>query len=153
MSRALAALLLGLALLVPAAGAAPQRASLPEIEQEVMCTTCGVPLAVAESAQAERERDYVRSLIAKGETKAQIKRDLVAQYGPQVLALPKSSGFNLAVYLVPIALVLAVAAMLAVALPRWRRRTTTAAATTNAAPTISAAESDRLDDDLAHYRG
>ena len=47
-------------------------------------------------------------LVAQGKTKAEIKRDLVAQYGPNVLALPDSGdGVNWAVYVVPAVVVLA----------------------------------------------
>ncbi len=140
-----------LASLAPTAAIAapPQRASLTDIEQQVMCVTCGVPLAIAESPQAERERAYIRGLIANGESSAQIKRDLVGQYGPNVIALPQRRGFDLVVYLVPVALVLALLGALAVALPRWRRRT--AAATPARTPRVSIQESEQLDADLARY--
>src|SRR5690349_11463189 len=64
MKKHLAALLALWALLFAAAGtamAAPQRASLPDIENEVMCPTCGVALSQSFSPQAERERDFIRA--------------------------------------------------------------------------------------------
>ncbi|MGI8559524.1 MAG: cytochrome c-type biogenesis protein CcmH [Solirubrobacteraceae bacterium] len=151
--RAAIAAALLLAWLAPTAAIAapPQRASLTDLEQQVMCVTCGVPLAIAESPQAERERAYIRGLIASGESSAQIKRDLVGQYGPNVIALPQRRGFDLVVYLAPIALVLALLGALAVALPRWRRRTATAAAAPSRTPRVSAQESEQLDADLARY--
>jgi cytochrome c-type biogenesis protein CcmH/NrfF len=87
-----------------AAGAAPgaqpthikPRTTLPIIERQVMCVTCKIPLMVAESPQANLEREYIQGLIAKGEDEAQIKRTLVVQYGPAVLGLPADHGFNLA---------------------------------------------------------
>jgi cytochrome c-type biogenesis protein CcmH/NrfF len=119
----LAALLLTLAGTTAAtAVAVAPRASLTDIEMQVMCVTCGIPLSVAESPQADHERDFIRGLIAKGETTAQIKQALVAQLGPQVLALPGDHGFDLAVYIVPVAVIALVGAMLAVAARRWRRR-------------------------------
>jgi cytochrome c-type biogenesis protein CcmH len=112
-----------LALAAPAALAAAPRTTLGDVEDEVMCPVCGTPLNVSESPQANRERAYIRQLVAEGKTKAQIKRALVDQFGPDVLALPQSDkGVNWAVYVVPAALVLVALAALAVFVPRWRRR-------------------------------
>jgi cytochrome c-type biogenesis protein CcmH len=103
------------------AGVAAPRASLPSVEREVMCVTCKIPLELAQSPQAERERAFIAKLIARGENDAQIKRALVAQYGPTVLALPAAHGFNLAVYLVPPLALIVVLGLLAPLLVRWRR--------------------------------
>ena len=112
-----------LALAAPAALAAAPRTTLGDVEDEVMCPVCGTPLNVSESPQANRERAYIRQLVAQGKTKAQIKQALVTQFGPNVLALPESDkGVNWAVYVVPAALVLAALVALAVFVPRWRRR-------------------------------
>src|SRR6202171_1866384 len=61
------------------AGAAV-RPSLPTIERQVMCVTCKIPLNVAQSPQADRERAFIQSLIEEGQSEAQIKRALVGQY-------------------------------------------------------------------------
>jgi cytochrome c-type biogenesis protein CcmH len=119
---ALAAALLLAGTASASARAAEPRASLPDIEDEVMCPSCGTPLALAFSPQAERERNFIREQIAAGRTKEQIKDALVAEYGKEVLALPDDSGFDLAAYLVPAAVVLGGAAALAFGLLRWRRR-------------------------------
>jgi cytochrome c-type biogenesis protein CcmH len=144
------------ALLAPGAAvaAAPApRASLVDIEDEVMCVTCKIPLNIAEGPQPNRERELIRSLIAQGRTKQQIKQAMVAQYGPNVLALPASDGVGLTAYLVPLALLGLLAAGLALLLPRWRARTPAAAPTADdAAPALSATDATRLDEDLARYR-
>jgi cytochrome c-type biogenesis protein CcmH len=142
----------------PAAAAAPiaPRASLTDIESQVMCVTCGVPLSIADSPAADSERAYIRRLIAQGETTAQIKQALVAQLGPEVLALPQSRGFNLAVYIVPVALIAVLAAMLAVALPRWRHRGPPPPGDgppDAGADELTDADAARLDADLARYAG
>ena len=82
-----------------------QRPTLPVIERQVMCVSCKIPLNVAESQQADRERAFIRALIDQGEGEGQIKRALVTQYGAAVLGLPSSHGFDLAAYLVPVAVV------------------------------------------------
>jgi len=116
-----------------------------------MCVTCKIPLNVAQSQQADRERAFIQSLIDEGQTEAQIKRSLVAQYGPTVLALPAAHGFDLTVYLVPLAAFLALLTTLAVLLPRWRRRAREQAAGTVETPRLSSADSARLDADLAKF--
>lgn len=143
--------LAALALLAPAAGAAP-RASLHEIEAEVMCPVCGTLLQLAESPQALREKAFVRRLIAEGKTKQQIKDALVAEYGEEVLALPKGKGFNLSAYLVPaIAFVVALIA-LALGVMRWRRAGGPPDDGARPRPQGPSPEDDaRLDADLARY--
>lgn len=135
----------------PAAHAAAPRASLPQIERQVMCVTCKIPLMVAESPQADRERAFIQGLIDEGRDEAAIKHALVGQYGPAVLALPSDSGFDLAAYLVPLAAVLALLAALAVLLPRWRRRARAQAPAGGPSAALSAADAQRLDADLERF--
>jgi cytochrome c-type biogenesis protein CcmH len=132
-----------------AAAGATQRTTLYAVETQVMCVTCGIPLVEAQSAQADDERGYIQSLIERGLTLSQIKARLVNAYGNEVLALPPASGFNAAVYVVPIAVVAALLALVAVLLPRWRRRR--AERPPAAAQTLSAADAARLDADLARF--
>jgi cytochrome c-type biogenesis protein CcmH len=117
------ALLIAALLAAPAAAQAapPQRASLGDVEDEVMCLVCGTTLAVSDSPQADRERAFIRALIARGETKQQIKDALVAQYGTRVLATPSDSGFDLAAWIVPGLAVILAGIGIAFAVVRWRR--------------------------------
>ena len=150
-ARVLFAALLVLLLLVPAAGAVTPRTTLNDVEDEVMCPTCGTPLNLATDAPlANDERALIRRLIAQGYTKDQIKHRLVQEFGPNVLALPKAKGFDLFAYLVPI--VLAVGGLLAIAVLalRWRRRRPAAAA---AGPDLDPADAQRPDSDLARFDG
>jgi cytochrome c-type biogenesis protein CcmH len=129
------------------------RTTLPIIERQVMCVTCKIPLMVAESPQAKLEREYIQGLINEGQDEAEVKRSLVAQYGPSVLGLPSTHGFDLVAYLVPLAVVLALLATLAVLLPRWRRHARAQATLTSpaAATTLSASDAARLESDLARF--
>jgi cytochrome c-type biogenesis protein CcmH len=149
--RVLLAALLGFLVLVPATGAATPRTTLNDVEDEVMCPTCGTPLNLATDAPlANDERALIRRLIAQGDTKDQIKHRLVQEFGPNVLALPKAKGFDLFAYLVPI--VLGVAGLLAIAVLalRWRRRRPADAADV---PDLDPADAQRLDSDLARFDG
>ncbi len=141
----------------PAAFAAQPRASFNDVEDEVMCDTCNVPLNIAESPRADQERAAIRRLIAQGLTKQQILDELERTYGPSILAKPRDSGFSLAVWWVPVAVVAALVALLAALLPRWRRRSGGGGGAGPGGgpgpgvPALSAADARRLDEDLARY--
>jgi len=153
--RAALALALALALvpaLAPArATAAAPRVSLPAMERQLMCVTCKIPLNVAESPQADREKAYVAQLIGEGRSESQIRSALVAQYGAAVLGLPGTHGFDIAAYLVPLAVVLGLLAVMLTLLPRWRRRARSLAAAGVPRPALSPDDAARLDSDLARF--
>jgi cytochrome c-type biogenesis protein CcmH len=155
-AAALAATLTAITLAPAAATATPApRASLTDIENDVMCVSCREPLAVAQSPQAYAERNYIRGLIAQGMTKAQIEQALVGQYGPAVLGKPPADGFNLTVYILPPAIVLLGIGTLVLLLPKWRRRQQASAAARGliAERSIASADAARLDEELRRYGG
>ncbi len=145
--RVLVGVLLALALVAPAGAAAP-RASLPDVEDEVMCVQCGTALTVSVSAVADRERAFIRRRIADGMDKAQIKRALAREYGSAVLAMPGDSGFDITNWLVPGLLVALGIAGVALAARRWRRQP---AAAGPAAPPLDPDDARRLDAELARF--
>jgi len=67
-----------------------------------------------------------------------------------VLGLPSTHGFDLAAYLVPLAALLGLLAILATLLPRWRRQGR-ARKTSAALPPLAAADAARLDADLKRF--
>jgi cytochrome c-type biogenesis protein CcmH len=131
--------------------AGPARPSLPQIERDFMCPVCGVPLTVAESPQADRERAFIRDLYQRGQSETQIKRAMVGQFGSSVLVLPPHHGFDLSAYLVPLIALAVLLAGLAFLLVRWRRPTG-ADPPAPVAP-LTPGEARRLDEDLARWRG
>jgi cytochrome c-type biogenesis protein CcmH/NrfF len=143
-------LLVLLAASVPSAAAAP-RASLIEIEKQVMCPVCGTLLQLAESPQAQREKVFIRRLIAAGKTEAQIKDALVAEYGDEVLALPQGSGFSLSAYVVPIVAFVVAAIALAFGVMRWRRAGGGGGRGKGGPAGPKGEDAERLDADLARY--
>jgi cytochrome c-type biogenesis protein CcmH len=160
MRRLIAALALA-ALLAMTTGAALAvaascpKTSLADVEDEVMCPVCGVPLGLAtEAPQAQRERAFIQREAESCKSKQEIKDELVAQFGDRVLALPPDKGFNLVAYLVPAAVVLGgIAAVTTIVLHRRRRGSglpegNGAAAT---APAIRGEDAARLEADLERY--
>jgi cytochrome c-type biogenesis protein CcmH len=131
----------------PAAAQEP-RASLPDIEDEVMCTICGTLLEESQSPQADRERELIRRLIDEGKDKDQIKDALVAEYGPRVLATPRGHGFDLLAWLVPGLGILLVVVAGGIALAHQRKR---ARGTAPREPKLEQADLSRLDRDMSSY--
>jgi cytochrome c-type biogenesis protein CcmH len=135
------------------AGPAPaseRHPTLPELEDEVMCLVCHTTLAESNSPFADRERAIIRRDIAAGDTKSEIKGKLVAQFGPQILAAPPRSGFNLLAWWLPIAGVVGGALVLGFLAWRWSRgRRGSPPGLPRAA--LDPALERRLDDELARY--
>ena len=146
MRHALAVLVASL-VLAPAAAACP-KTSLGDLEDEVMCPVCGTSLGLAtEAPQAERERAFIERLIADCKSKEEVKAALVDEFGDEVLALPADDGFEIAAYLIPLAVLLGAGGAIAIGARRWRRRPAAAPA----AAAGSTRDSKRLDDDIARY--
>ena len=148
--RLLAVLCAALALVGSASALAAQpKASLPDIEDEVMCVECGTALNISQSAAADGERRFIKRRIADGLTKEQIKSALVAEYGRNVLGEPPDKGFARAIYIVPIALALLAAGGIALTARRWRHTPAPAGTEQTAAP--SDRDRERLERDMAGY--
>src|SRR3954463_4718621 len=150
MTRAVATILVALLLAPTASWAACPKTSLADVENEVMCPVCGVPLGLAtESPQAQRERLFIQREAEACKSKQQIKTELVAQFGDRVLALPPEKGFNLAAYLVPAAFVLlGIGAVATIAL---RRRKSGPGPLPAATPALAGDDAARLEADLERY--
>jgi cytochrome c-type biogenesis protein CcmH len=146
--RALAAAVLALLLLPAGALAACPKTTLGDVEDEVMCPVCGVPLELAtDSPQADDERALIQRLIARCKSKQEVKQALVAEFGNRVLATPDNGGFDLAAWLVPALAILAAGCGVGLVAWRWRR-TRAAKAAAAAAPGPGSA---RLDADIERY--
>jgi cytochrome c-type biogenesis protein CcmH len=132
--------------LAPAALACP-KTSLGDLEDEVMCPVCGTSLGLAtEAPQAQRERAFIQRLIDDCRSKDEVKTALVAEFGDEVLALPDDEGFEIAAYLIPLAVLVGAGAAIAVGVRRWR-----GARPPRPAGDAPAADTKRLDEDLARY--
>jgi cytochrome c-type biogenesis protein CcmH len=140
--------LLALVLVLGLTAAAEPKTTLPDVEDEVMCVECRTALNVSTAPVADQERAFIREKIAQGLTKQEIKDALVEAYGPDVLATPEAKGFDLSAWIIPGALVAALAIGVALLARRWRRTPATAAPD---APELDPADTRRLDSELAAF--
>ncbi len=119
--RALAVVALALAF-APAALASEGHPSQAELEDELVCPTCHTTLDQSNAPVAARMKQFIRQRIAAGDSKSEIKDQLVAQFGKGVLAAPEQKGFDLLAWVLPIVGLLAGAAALTLLLWRWTHR-------------------------------
>jgi cytochrome c-type biogenesis protein CcmH len=117
--RLLVAAAVALVLPASASAACPELRSL---EGELMCPTCGTTLALSNAPAANQIRRFVCERAAAGDSNNEIKDQLVADFGPGVLASPPKKGFDLLAWVLPLLAVGAGAAVLAGLVVRWSRR-------------------------------
>lgn len=119
----LVVLALALALaLAPAASASEAHPTQGELERELVCPTCKTTLDQSNAPVAVRMKRFVAARIAAGDSKSEIKDQLVAQFGRGVLAAPEKEGFDLLAWVVPLVGLGAGAVVLSLLLWRWTRR-------------------------------
>jgi cytochrome c-type biogenesis protein CcmH len=122
MTRFLVPIVAAALLLAPAALGSERHPTLNELENEVMCPVCTVPLSQSDSPAARQIERVIREKIAAGWTKSQIEDSLVQQYGESILTSPPKHGFNLLAWLLPLVGIVAAAAVLGGAAWRWSRQ-------------------------------
>lgn len=142
--------ILALGLAAPGAALACDGWSEEDMQTQLMCITCRVPIDQSESAFANHVRDFLHQKCQAGWTSAQVKDILVRRFGEEILAAPPKHGFSLLAWLVPGAVLLtgiAVAVFLAM---RWSR---SRAGPPGPTPDedVDAALAARIDSDLAGF--
>jgi cytochrome c-type biogenesis protein CcmH len=92
------------------------------IAGQYRCPVCAGESAAASDAPAAVEiRQLVRKWLQEGESPAQIRTYLVADYGPSILEKPPASGLDSLVWILPALGVALGAGGLALAFYRWKR--------------------------------
>ena len=135
------------------AARAPRRRarSLPVIERQVMCVTCKIPLDRRPvPAGQPRARVHPRP----DRRRPDRSRRSSVRSSPSTArrcSAARAHGFDLTVYLVPLAAFLALLATLAVLLPRWRRHARAQAARAVDRARLDLRRRARLDADLARF--
>lgn len=153
---AVVAALVALVLAAPAA-ASERHPTLAELEGQLMCPICeGETLAQSDTAAAQQIKAEIRARIAAGDTRSEIKRALVAEWGKRILAAPPRQGFDLLAWALPLVGVLGGAAVLGLLAWRWTRVREPEPApqrwSLNGHP-LSPEEERRLDEELARFDG
>jgi cytochrome c-type biogenesis protein CcmH/NrfF len=114
---AILALVFGLALVFR--GHPSKHPTQAQVEAGLVCTTCHEPLDESSSPLAQQMKAFIRAKLAAGWTEKQIDDHFVAELGPQVLATPKTSGFDLLAWLLPFATIVFGAAAVGVGARAW----------------------------------
>jgi cytochrome c-type biogenesis protein CcmH len=117
-----------------------------DLEAELVCPVCETTLDQSNAPVAERMKAFIRERIAAGASEQQIKDELVAQFGDDVLAKPPEGGFGLLAWLLPIGAVLAGALVVALLVRSWSR-----GRAPPTAPGLEPALERRLDEELARF--
>jgi cytochrome c-type biogenesis protein CcmH len=104
----LTGLLAGLFLASPAAAQQPvSDDDVNRVAKDLYCPVCeNTPLDTCPTAACQDWRDEIRAQLALGKSDAEIQQHFVERYGPRVLSAPPREGFNLLIWLLPVALAL-----------------------------------------------
>ncbi len=92
------------------------------VASTLRCPVCqGLSIQDSPSELAVQMRGVVRDQLAAGRTPDEVKQYFVEKYGEWILLEPEARGFNILVYILPVAAVLAGVAVVVVAVRRWSR--------------------------------
>jgi cytochrome c-type biogenesis protein CcmH len=124
-----------------------ERPTLTDLEGEVMCPVCNTTLDQSSSPAARQIKNFIALRIQAGDSKEQIKDNLVAEYGPQILAAPPTEGFDLLAWLLPLVGLVGGALVLAALAWHWSRRRDPP----GGSPALSPALERRVDEELSRF--
>lgn len=94
-----------------------------EIASRLRCVVCqGLSLQDSPSPYAQEMRGAIRDKLEEGLTPAQVEVYFLERYGEWVLMKPKPTGFNLLVYVMPIAMLVGGAGFVFFQAKKWTRQ-------------------------------
>jgi cytochrome c-type biogenesis protein CcmH len=92
------------------------------VSSQLRCPVCqGLSLQDSPSELSAEMKDVVREQIAAGKSNEEVLQYFVGKYGEWILLQPKPTGFNLAVYALPVLMLAAGALVVTIAVRRWTR--------------------------------
>ena len=134
--------------------ASDQHPTQSEMEAELVCPTCHTPLDESDAPAAQEIKAYVRKRIAQGWTKSQIEDALVQVFGPAVLGVPRTHGFDLLAWALPFAGIAVGAVVLGGGAWVWsRNRSDDGAPAAAGGPPLDPELERRVDEELARFDG
>jgi cytochrome c-type biogenesis protein CcmH len=134
-----------------------QQALATKIEGKLIAPCCWTQtVEVHDSQKAEEIKMQITLLVAQGKSEDEILDTFVDQYGEEILAAPRASGFNWLAYVLPFAVIVVGLAALAFLASRWQRpvaETTAATQASASGPEPGGTDSMqmRLDEELDRY--
>jgi cytochrome c-type biogenesis protein CcmH len=135
----------------PAAAACP---TVADLEGKFICPTCKTTLDQSDAPAARRIKAYLAERVATCASEKEISDELVAQFGPAVLAAPPREGFHWLAWLLPLVGVLGAGTIVSVLVWRWSRaRPAEASAESNGRAPLDPELERRLDRELARFDG
>lgn len=154
--RLLVAVLVALALAAPAL-ASEQHPTEGELENQLVCPTCHLPLDESTSPVAQQMKAFIRRRIAAGATESEIIDELVGppnNLGVAVLGVPQTHGFDLLAWILPFAGIGLGAAGLGGGAWYWsRNRPGESPSLASAGPPLDPELDRRVDEELARFDG
>jgi cytochrome c-type biogenesis protein CcmH len=119
---ALALALLSVAVLDRGGGSQTNADRVYEIAGEFACPVCqGQSIAESDIPIARQIRNEIGKRLDQGQTEAQIRQYLVAQYGENIDYTPRATGVAGLVWVIPVVATIAALAGLAAVFLHWRR--------------------------------
>lgn len=113
-----------------AQGPTPTDDDVNRVAKQLYCPVCeSTPLDVCPTEACRQWRDLIRTMLAEGKSEAEIKQYFVTQYGARVLAEPPN---RMVSYLVPAAIILLGALLLARGFQMWMKPLATETTTAEA---------------------
>jgi cytochrome c-type biogenesis protein CcmH len=121
--------------------------TVADLEGEVMCPVCNTTLDQSSSPAARQIKNFIAERIQAGDSEEQIKDQLVAVYGKQILAAPPKEGFDLLAWVLPFVGLVGGALVLGFVAWRWSRGREPRPPATALSPALER----RVDEELAHF--
>jgi cytochrome c-type biogenesis protein CcmH/NrfF len=135
---------------VPASERHPSQA---ELEAELVCPSCHVPLDESDSAVSQQMKTFIRVHVARGWTKSRIESALAAQLGDGIYGVPRTHGFDLLAWLLPLGGIALGALAVGGGAWHWSRARDREGDDSTQGPVLDAEGERRVDDALARFDG
>lgn len=132
----------------PAAAACAHPASQDRLETLLVCPSCHTTLDQSNSPAAQQIKAEVASLVRRCRTERQILTAMQEEWGPTILSTPRTSGFDLLAWVLPLGGILLGAVGLAYGARVWSR---SRGGAEPAPPALSPEDERRVDEALAGF--